>query len=347
MVNKNAGPPPSGPPAPTGPPPVAAPPPWNSQHFRVLLNLAKNRIDIQSGKKENEIDETRRAIAQHLATNKETLARIHCERVLRERNHRQAFDILQTFIEILKNSHTVFTSQRDFESATADIKESVASVVYATSRINIQELHTITGMFRAHFGPNIIDPLGRVEGPHVSCINKILANSLEGGTPDGYLVLQELSKISTEFNLNWMAPPEFNDLDKGGGGGGGNDGYYRPSAPIAPYNVPGMTPSAPSVDTLATPSYLAPTNIPGSSYGNPPPFGGPHVPPTAPHPYAPPPGGDPLYPPSAPPSAPPPMDDAYVPPSVHPPPPPPASFLNDDDLEAKFRNVRDGFPGRK
>lgn len=357
IAGKNA-PPPAQPAAPVAPP-MAAPPPWDAQRFRVMLNLAKNRIDIQAGKKENEINATRREIAQHLSASKETLARIHCERVLRDRAQRQAFDILQTFIDILKNSHTVFTSQRDFDSASPDLKESVASVVFATTRVNVQELHNVTDMLRAHFGANIIDPIQRVDGPHVICINNLLANSLDGGQPDGYLVLQELTKISAEYNVSWMAPPEYTDLDKGGpgnqGGPGGDHGYYRPvPMNMAPHNVPGMDPSAPmappapapGVDMYA-PAAHTPTNIPGG-YGAPPPYGA-HAPPSAPPPYDPS-GSAPgtLYPPGPPSAPPPPGDDGFPhTPGSLPPPPPGPSFLSDDALAAKFRNVKDNYPGSK
>lgn len=303
--------------------------------------MAKNRVDIQRGKKENEIEGLRRIIAQHLCANKEPLARIQGERVLRERMQIAAFDILDTLVELLASSHTVFATQRNFDAAPPDIKESTASVIYASSRLNIPELKIVVDMLRAHFGPGIIDALLRLEGPHVKHVNNNLALNLQGGTPDGYLVLEELTRIAVEYNVAWIPPPEDIDLNGPGGHPGippSSGGTYRPT------RMPGgdgmhMATAPP----LHTPDYSsAPTNIPG--YGaSAPPFEG--TMPTAP----PPPAShfDPtanasgnLYPfPGAYPPQPPARD--IPPPSAQTDAPP--SYLSDDALEAKFRNVRDNY----
>ena len=308
--------------------------------------MAKERISIQHGKKDNEIDATKRVIQTHLSANKETLARIQCERVLRERTQVEAFDVVETFIELLANSNTVFSDQRDFDTASTDIKESVASVVYASSRLNIPELRNVKNMFRNHFGAAVIDPLTRLEGPHTQHINKVVARTLEGGPPDGYLVLQELEKIAKEGNISWMPPPEYGDLDPSGG-----HGYYRPSPLAKPHFVPGM-PNYPSAPPSAPPSddYGGSSgggggggmmNIPGH---NPYPgagYGIPGMGPSGPAPTAPPPfdpssgAAGTFYPPPAGPGG------GYGGHGAAPPPPAAPAFLNDDALEQRFRNVKD------
>lgn len=347
MIGKNAQPSASAAPAAAPVHPVcAAPPPWDASRFRIQLKLAKSRIEIQHGKKENDINATRQVIAEHLRSNKDTLARIHAERVLRECSQVQAFDIVHTFIELLINSHTVFGVQNDFPSAGTDIKESVASVVYASSRMNIPELHVIREMFRAHFGPGVTDPITRIEGPHVSHIHPTLARNLEGGAPDGYLILQELTKIASDYNVGWAPPPEFNDLD---GRPPGDVGYYRP-VPFSHTGGGPHNPSAPPPPDYGGGAY-APTNIPGHNpYPSATPYGeipgqGPMMPPTG-HPMAPPPApydssdsaSGTLYP-SAPPSADGDERPVFPPP---PPPPPPANFLKDDELESRYRHIRGG-----
>lgn len=317
--------------------------------------MAKNRIDIQRSKKDNEVDAARRLIAVYLSESKEPLARIHAERILRERSQLEAFDIIQTFVDLLAASNAVFSMHRDFDPAPIDLKESVASLVYASARLNIPELHTVTDMLRAHFGPSVTDPLLRLEGPNVVFVNKLLARNLERGAPDGYRVLEELANIAAEHQLSWIPPPEEINLDhpgdgsgSGGGHGGGGSGYYRPER--MPYGTSGVEPSAP-------PQFAShqPMNIPG------------HNPYDSALPYGIPPGvsSEASAPPSAPPPPAAPFDPSggasgtfypfpgsdingpggYAPPSQGgfppPPPPPPASFLNDDALEAKLRNMQD------
>lgn len=347
-------------------PPPPAQVAWDAKRFKIQLKMAKGRMEIQRGKKDNEINSTRQQIAEHLNAGKDPLARILCERVLREKNTVDGFDIMTTYVELLGSSHTVFSVQRDFDATSTDIKESVASIVYASTRMNLPELHQVTNMFSSHFGAHVIEPIGRREGNNVQYINKLLAAKLEGGTPDGYLILEELSTIAKEHNLSWIPPPEPEAVNYGGGsgnfgsgGGGGGPSYYVPAP--HPTNIPPNA-SAPPFDYASAP----PMNIPGPSYSNMPPFpGGGGMPPqmaaapfdpssNAPgtlYPSAPPsfdpyatnapPGAPPGSLPSAPPSAPPPLDQPHGPGGLDPLPPPSGSYMDDDALERKFRNFQD------
>lgn len=265
---------------------------WDGTRFKIQLKMAKNRVDIQRGKKDNEIESTRRTIAQHLSNNKEPLARILAERVLRERNSLIAFDVLDTCIELLVSSNHSIGMQRVFDDVPEDTKEAVASVVFASSRVNVPELTTVVQLLREHFGPHIIDPIGQLQGPHFVCVNKVLALKLSGTPPDGYLILQELHQIAIEHEIAWTPPPEDSDLNLmgPGGGGGGPAHFYNPPFPppppppsgghdsgggytSAPFSYAPEMPTAPDFNTLPPP----PSNIPG--YNNqvftpsaPPPF---------------------------------------------------------------------------
>lgn len=246
---------------------------WDGTRFKIQLKMAKNRVDIQRGKKDNEIESTRRTIAQHLSSNKEPLARILAERVLRERNSLIAFDVLDTCIELLISANHSIAIQRVFDDVPEDTKEAIASVVFASARVNVPELITAVDMLKCHFGPHIIDPISQLQGPHFICINKVLALKLSGTPPDGYLILQELHQIAIEHNVAWTPPPEESDLNSMGPSGGGGP-FYNPSFPpppppnsglggggsysAPPFDYPSMTPTAPDFNTLPPPS-----NIPG------------------------------------------------------------------------------------
>ncbi|PXF48248.1 IST1-like protein [Gracilariopsis chorda] len=338
-------------------------PAWDATRFRVQLKMARNRIDIQRGKKDNEVQAIRIVIADHLRSHKETLARIQADRILRERTQITAFDVIDTYIQLLQTQNNVLSVQHDFDAAPQDLKENVASVVFASFRLNIPELHTVCSMLRDHFGPAVIDPLRNLSGPHIKYINKTLAISLEGGTPDGYLVLEELSSIATEHNVNWIPPPEDIHLDQASGSRPSDPGYYRPQRFPQPANIPGMTNS----------SAPPPMNIPGHDPNGNMPYGGvPSAPPPPgmPTASAPPPPGYPN--PSAPPFDPSagaqgtlyPFPNSHAQGHNYIPPPPsgghhsqsgrndrgpgggdgavpnPPSFLDDDALQARFRDLK-------
>lgn len=343
--------------------------PWDGTTFKIQLKMAKNRLQIQRGKKENEIDSSRRTIAQHLSSNKVTLARIQAERVLREQNQIRAFDIIETMVELLANSNNAIGMHRMFDSLPGDVKEAAASVIYTANKLNIPELQTVLNILRGHFGAGVVDSLIHLQGPYVIHINKLLATSLDGQAPDGYLIMEELTKVAAEHNVNWIPPAEPEALDShsahyqhgqgfpppgpnGGGGPGmgfGGGGYPHPQVAPSPYD------------------FGPPSNIPGMS-GPPDPMGMPwtagasSVPSAPPAPSAPPfnPGagmGGSYYPPvhrdikiddnrsGLPAPSAPPAEDLR--PSAPPPPPdmmsgpPGADFLSDDVLEAKLRNLQD------
>ena len=217
-------------------PVVPQKPKWDAIKFKVELKKAKSRLEVQKGKKENEVSSTRYLIVDQIRSKKESLARIHVEKVLRTRNELESYETVMTFADLLASQNLLFQQISDFDSCGEDLKQSIASLVYSARRLNIPELHTVTSMFCSHFGNHIIEPIAQQQGPHVKYINKTLARKLDSNPPDGYLILNELDAIARENGLKYEAPPEDSHLY--GDNGPSDLGYYRPVRP--PMNVPGM-----------------------------------------------------------------------------------------------------------
>lgn len=334
-------------------------PQWNAVKFKVELKKAKSRLEVQKGKKENEVSSTRYLIADQIRSKKESLARIHVEKVLRARTELESYETVMTFADLLASQHLLFQQISDFDSCGEDLKQSVASLVYSARRLNIPELHTVTSMFCSHFGNHIIEPIAQQQGPNVKYINKTLARKLDSNPPDGYLILNELDAIARENGLKYEAPPEDSHLD--GGNGPSDPGYYRPVRP--PMNVPGMGghnnhfggPGNGGGDMGMMPPPI-PMNIPGMPGPPPlPPMSDPYGNSFSQSPYSM--SNPPSAPPSAPPaphapSAPPPSFDPshnatgtlYPYPDMNPPNIPGSAnpdFLSDDVLTAKYNSLKD------
>lgn len=251
-------------------PPTASLSAWDATKFKIQLKMAKNRVEIQRGKKENEIESSRRLIAQHLSANKVPLARIQAERVLRELSQIRAFDVVETMVELLANSNNALGTHHSFDTLPGDIKEAMASVIYASKILNVPELVTVVGLLRDKFGPAVVDPIMNLQGPYVTHVNGILATSLDCGAPDGYLVMEELTRIAVENGINWVPPAEPESLDSH------YAAYQQSPYGGPPSNMP--PPPGPyggghnyggggfhSMQASAPPVYFAPTtNIPGA-----------------------------------------------------------------------------------
>lgn len=333
--------------------PVQHIPPWNGGKFKIQLQMAKTRIEVQRTKRENSIVNNRRTAADHLRAGKDELARIYAEKTLRERAQLEAFDIVTTYLELLIENARLIGNLRGFESALPDVKESVASLVYASKRMGVDELPEAARMLSAFLGSDVLEPIaaGDERSPHLHCVNRLLSIKIDSTTPDPALVRAELIRIAAEHNVDWTAPPDtFGGVqppynpnpyagpppsapgDFGGGGyGGGGDGGggyagYNTAAPVNPSAIPGMpAANAPPIYPSAPAAYAPGGAPPPQSFAPAPPSFAPSPPSFAPAPpaFAPAPVAPPAYPEIPPPDA-----------------PPPAGGGDTDDFMARFNKLK-------
>lgn len=318
---------------------------WDGARFKIQLRMARTRVEVQRTKRENSIVSNRRTAAEHLRAGKEELARIFAEKTLRDRAQRESFDVAMTYVELLIESSLFVGNIRDFDSAPPDVKESVASLVYSAQRMSIQELYVASQMLRDHFGATVIDPIARGEdGPHLYCVNSLLAVKLDSTSPDPALVREELIRIANEFSIDWTAPPDTY-----------GSAQHMYSAPADSNFGPTAPPHPPPDDYYGPPPHHPPPPGGSGGYGMGDPYAvshiptvpssnsSPYVPPTAPMapPPLPPPRSPPPratrsfmdeMPPSAPPSAPP-SDPPSAPPSA------PSSDVSFNALTARFNKL--------
>lgn len=267
----------------------AAAPAWDGAKFKIQLRMARTRIEVQRTKRENSIVTNRRTSADHLRNGKEELARLYAEKTLRERAQMESYDVSMTYVELLIESSAFIGSIRSLNEALPDLKESVATVVYASQRMSVQELRVASSMLRSHFGADTIDALARGDqGPFLHCVNRLLAVKLDATSPDPAVVREELISIAHEYNVQWTAPPDtysgaqplynpsFNfppnpppsaPYYPGGAPFGGGGGYAPAVNPAA---IPGMAPPPPSTTSDMASMYAessAPPSAPPSDAG--------------------------------------------------------------------------------
>lgn len=310
-------------------------PPWNAGKFKIQLDLARTRIELTRTQSENKIKYDRRVAADHLRSGKDELARLLTEKTLRGRAQLEAFDIVTTYLQLLIQSARLLGTLRGFDSALPDVKESVASLVYAGGRLKLKSTHNkpdelmvAINMLRPLLGADVIDPIaaGDERSPFLHCVNRLLSIKLESSlsSPDPALVRAELIGIAAEYNVDWTAPPDtfggvqppYNpnpfagqqpppppnappgDFGAGGfGGEGGGGGGYGGYNTAAPVNPSAIPGMPPAYAPAAPPIYPSAP----SAYA---PTGAPPPPSFAPAASAPAPAPPPAFP-DLPPGAPP------------------------------------------
>jgi uncharacterized membrane protein YgcG len=215
---------------------VAAMPGHNSLHMggggfdvsflKNQLVLAQSRAEIQKNKAINKRDTTRREVIRELEANRNPTATIAVEKLLRETAVASAFDSVIMYCELLADRCSNLAQNSNFASLESDVREAIASLGYASTRMTNKELTAAISIMRTHFGSSVLDPLLRCEGPHRSDVSKHLALKLDGSKPDDYIIQDSLIRIAREENIHsWTAPPEPEDLRHESYNGGGGSGY--------------------------------------------------------------------------------------------------------------------------
>lgn len=250
--------------------PAQTGPRFDAAAFKQKLKIGKTRAKVQQDKAKNAAHKTRQAVVAELRANKNPTAYIKMEQYLRDTTQTESHDILEAYIELLIARVHLIESTPQFDDLPDDVKEAIASLVFASARTSNTELRDATSQLRSLYTPNIVDPLSSASGPYAHHVNNIFARRMDA-TPDELAVSEGLQQIAAEENIPWYAPPEASDLRKQNrnaprGGPGG-----PPQASFMPTNVPGPTPHAGFGQPPAGPpsDYSdMPSLQPGSDYGS-------------------------------------------------------------------------------
>jgi hypothetical protein len=241
---------------------------FDASRFKMKLKQAKIRGEVQKGKATNVKLRTRETVVEELRKNRNATAHIRMEQLLRDTSTADAYDLFEVYVELLVTRHSVIASSPDFTLLGSDVREAIASLSFASTRMDNPELREVVDMLRGFYGPQTIDPLSRCEGPDAGLVNTLMAQKLDGATPDDYDILEGLTNLAREEGIPWMAPAEPEFLKSS------ISNFAAPS----PYPVPFMPHNIPAASAPFVPVGGVPTFQPGDHGGGmpfPPPGGAP------------------------------------------------------------------------
>lgn len=166
---------------------------------KTCLNLAISRINLLHNKRELQLKNMRREIAQYLQTGQEAIARIKVEHVIREQNISAAYEILELFCEFLIARIPILEVQRDCPS---ELLEAVASIIFASPRCSdVPELLQVRNLFLTKYGKEFVAAAAELRPD--SGVNRAVIEKLSVGAPPVDRRLDCLKEIAREHNLNW------------------------------------------------------------------------------------------------------------------------------------------------
>eukprot|EP01118_Nematostelium_gracile_P004619 TRINITY_DN1543_c0_g1_i2.p1 TRINITY_DN1543_c0_g1~~TRINITY_DN1543_c0_g1_i2.p1 ORF type:complete len:444 (+),score=74.63 TRINITY_DN1543_c0_g1_i2:32-1333(+) len=172
---------------------------WDQNTCKVQLKLATSRLKLQKNKKDNQIKDSKREVAELLRVGKDESARIKVEGVIREDFIIEAYEILELFCELILARLGVIQISKQ---CPPDLREAVCTIIYAAPRAEVKELLNIRDLLIAKFGKELA-----MEAVHNkdNCVNARIVHKLSIQTPENYLVYQYLAEIAKAHNLDWKA----------------------------------------------------------------------------------------------------------------------------------------------
>ncbi|XP_030541647.1 uncharacterized protein LOC115749098 [Rhodamnia argentea] len=175
---------------------------------KTALKLAASRLKLLKNKKEVQVKQMKRELAQLLESGQDQTARIRVEHVVREEKMMAAFELVEIYCELIAARLPIIESQKN---CPIDLKEAISSVVFASPRCaDIPELVDIRKHFTAKYGKDFIS--AAVELRPDCGVSRTLVEKLSAKAPDGPTKVKILTSIAEEHNIKWD-PNSFGDKD--------------------------------------------------------------------------------------------------------------------------------------
>ncbi|XP_022729912.1 uncharacterized protein LOC111284988 isoform X2 [Durio zibethinus] len=166
---------------------------------KIALKLAIPRLKLMKNKREAQVKQLKRELAQLLESGQDQTARIRVEHVVREEKTVAAYNLLEIYCELIVSRMPMIESQKN---CPIDLKEAISSVVFASARCEeIPELKDVSKHFTAKYGKEFTSAALEVR-PNCG-VGRMLVEKLSAKAPDGPTKLKILTAIAEEHNINW------------------------------------------------------------------------------------------------------------------------------------------------
>jgi hypothetical protein len=279
--------------------PVVVPMPTPAE-IKTFIMIAQTKLSLFRNKKIEIIKKKKNEIANCLKENNLDVAKAKMDSLIREEDYITAYDILSPLLEILKERVTYIITSSE---CPADLRAQLDSVIYASTRLEFEELFRLRDLIMRKYGTAYIQ---KAESNVDKLVNINLVEKLKiKPASDAFLTIR-LKQLCKEKKIPFEFPSEIssdiavdigNPFNGPGGdfnpyastqgnnpfGPGGNNNY-GPQGGNNPYDPPGGNPYGPPQGPP-----------PGNPYGPNPfePQGPPQGPPQGGNQFGPPQGGNP------------------------------------------------------
>lgn len=166
---------------------------------KTALKLAVSRIKLLKNKREAQLKQLKREVAQLLESGQDRTARIRVEHVVREEKTKAAYELIEIYCELIVARLPMIESQKN---CPIDLKEAISSLIFASPRCaDIPELMDIRKHLTAKYGKEFSSAASELR-PDCG-VGRMLIEKLSAKAPDVQTKIKILSAIAEEHNVKW------------------------------------------------------------------------------------------------------------------------------------------------
>ncbi|PKA51586.1 hypothetical protein AXF42_Ash002953 [Apostasia shenzhenica] len=183
---------------------------FKAARCKTLLKLTTPRIKLLRNRREIQLKQMRKDIANLLQNGQEATARIRVEHIIREENMMAAQEIIELFCELIAVRLPIIEMQRE---CPLDLKEAISSVCFAAPRCSdLPELQQVQMMFAAKYGKEFV--VTATELMPDCGVNRQIIELLSVRAPSVEAKLKLLKEIAEEHEVDWDATDTKTEFQK-------------------------------------------------------------------------------------------------------------------------------------
>ncbi|GAB2226592.1 hypothetical protein Droror1_Dr00022403 [Drosera rotundifolia] len=177
---------------------------------KTCLTLGIARIKLLQNRRDVQLKQMRKEIAQFLQTGQEAIARIRVEHVIREQNIWAAYEVIEMFSEFILARVPILESQRE---CPPELQEAIASIMFAAPRCSdLPDLLQVKNLFAAKYGKEFASSVSELRPD--SGVNRTIIEKLSVSAPPPELRLKVLKDIAREYGVAWDPSQTEAELNK-------------------------------------------------------------------------------------------------------------------------------------
>ncbi|XP_020575485.1 IST1 homolog [Phalaenopsis equestris] len=166
---------------------------------KTLLKLTVPRIKLLRNRREIQLKQMRKDIANLLENGQEATARIRVEHIIREENMMAAQEIIELFCELIAVRLPIIEIQRE---CPLDLKEAISSICFAAPRCSdLPELFQVQILFASKYGKEFV--AAATELMPDCGVNRQIIQLLSVHAPSVETKLKLLKEIAEEHEVDW------------------------------------------------------------------------------------------------------------------------------------------------